>query len=242
MVAWSSHAHAHVLSVRGCAIAAKRLRAPTLTCNIVRFHNPNDRARPRLSFGALCRDSRRVITVQTPLRHVVPNIKWSRSTELACCDSRQDYDFVKARNEYEDVLQCNNLPSTRTPRGHQFPAAFMIRASGLDKVRQHPGTQALFRTPRTWQESREKSLGTRMGATARFSRLGSREVFVSVELGHCLNIRLARVGGAAVCCGTPLLKCLFQPQCFYCYCFHWCTPSFSKCFRPPPTKKLNSHG
>lgn len=46
---------------------------------------------------------------------------------------REDYAMVAARNEYEDVLQCNNLPSSRTPRGHQFPAAFMIRASGLDK-------------------------------------------------------------------------------------------------------------
>ena len=27
--------------------------------------------------------------------------------------------------EFVDVIQCNNAPSTRTPRGHQFPAAFM---------------------------------------------------------------------------------------------------------------------
>lgn len=46
----------------------------------------------------------------------------------------QDYDFVAGKSEYEDVLQCNNTPSSATPRGHQFPAAFMIRASGMDKV------------------------------------------------------------------------------------------------------------
>jgi len=46
---------------------------------------------------------------------------------------REDYDFIVGRNEYEDVIQCNNKPSTGTCRGHQFPAAFMIRASGLDK-------------------------------------------------------------------------------------------------------------
>ncbi|XP_022783674.1 putative aminopeptidase W07G4.4 [Stylophora pistillata] len=46
---------------------------------------------------------------------------------------REDYDFVKAHSEYAEVLQCNNSPSSRTPRGHQFPAAFLIRASGLDK-------------------------------------------------------------------------------------------------------------
>ncbi|EDV22797.1 expressed hypothetical protein [Trichoplax adhaerens] len=46
---------------------------------------------------------------------------------------REDYDFVGPESVYEDVRQCNDLPSSRTPRGHQFPAAFMIRASGLDK-------------------------------------------------------------------------------------------------------------
>ena len=46
---------------------------------------------------------------------------------------REDYDFVMGKSEYEDVLQCNNVPSSLTPRGHQFPAAFMIRASGMDK-------------------------------------------------------------------------------------------------------------
>ena len=46
----------------------------------------------------------------------------------------KDYEFANAKSEYADVLQCNNSPSSRTPRGHQFPAAFLIRASGLDKV------------------------------------------------------------------------------------------------------------
>ncbi|KAK3706766.1 hypothetical protein QZH41_004505 [Actinostola sp. cb2023] len=46
---------------------------------------------------------------------------------------REDYNFAKGKSEYEDVLQCNNQPSSRTPRGHQFPGAFLIRASGLDK-------------------------------------------------------------------------------------------------------------
>lgn len=32
-----------------------------------------------------------------------------------------------------DVIQCNNLASSATPRGHQFPAAFLARVSGLDK-------------------------------------------------------------------------------------------------------------
>ena len=43
----------------------------------------------------------------------------------------QDFEMVRARTLCEDVLSCNNLPSTATPRGHQFPAAFLIKAAGL---------------------------------------------------------------------------------------------------------------
>lgn len=50
---------------------------------------------------------------------------------------REDYEFHKGKSEYEDILQCNNLPSSATPRGHQTPAAFLIMASGLDKVHTH---------------------------------------------------------------------------------------------------------
>lgn len=46
---------------------------------------------------------------------------------------REDYKMVDGRTDAEDILQCNNEPSSATPRGHQFPAAFLIRASGLDK-------------------------------------------------------------------------------------------------------------
>jgi len=46
---------------------------------------------------------------------------------------REDWNFVVGKSEYEDILQCNNVASSRTPRGHQMPAAFLIRVSGLDK-------------------------------------------------------------------------------------------------------------
>lgn len=46
---------------------------------------------------------------------------------------REDFDFCKGKSEYEQILQCNNLPSSGTPRGHQFPAAFLTIVSGLDK-------------------------------------------------------------------------------------------------------------
>merc|ERR1740129_2175523 len=43
---------------------------------------------------------------------------------------KEDYEFIKDKSgEFVDVLQCNNAPSTRTPRGHQFPAAFMLQVS-----------------------------------------------------------------------------------------------------------------
>ncbi len=39
---------------------------------------------------------------------------------------KEDFDFVKdASGEFVDVLQCNNAASSRTPRGHQFPGAFL---------------------------------------------------------------------------------------------------------------------
>lgn len=46
---------------------------------------------------------------------------------------RVDFKFNRSKGYGEDLLQCNNLPSSRTPRGHQIPAAFLIVASGLDK-------------------------------------------------------------------------------------------------------------
>lgn len=46
---------------------------------------------------------------------------------------REDFDFIAPKTAEYDVLQCNNASSVATPRGHQFPAAFMLIASGLDK-------------------------------------------------------------------------------------------------------------
>jgi leucyl aminopeptidase len=44
---------------------------------------------------------------------------------------REDWDFVKPRSKADDVLSCNNAPSSATERGHQFPMAFLAIASGL---------------------------------------------------------------------------------------------------------------
>lgn len=46
---------------------------------------------------------------------------------------REDFDFVQPRSSADDVLSCNNAPSSATARGHQFPMAFLCLASGLVK-------------------------------------------------------------------------------------------------------------
>ena len=44
---------------------------------------------------------------------------------------REDYAFVAPKSAAEDVLSSNRLASVATPRGHQFPFAFLDIASGL---------------------------------------------------------------------------------------------------------------
>jgi leucyl aminopeptidase len=46
---------------------------------------------------------------------------------------REDWAFVRPRSSADDVLSCNNAASTATPRGHQFPMAFLAIASGLER-------------------------------------------------------------------------------------------------------------
>lgn len=55
---------------------------------------------------------------------------WGDPIELSRL-RREDFDFVKPRSKADDVLSCNNAPSSDTPRGHQFPMAFLILAAGL---------------------------------------------------------------------------------------------------------------
>jgi len=46
---------------------------------------------------------------------------------------QDDFDFNSGKVIGEDILQCNNAASSRTPRGHQVPVAFLIQTTGLDK-------------------------------------------------------------------------------------------------------------
>ncbi|MBI2390864.1 MAG: aminopeptidase [Deltaproteobacteria bacterium] len=44
---------------------------------------------------------------------------------------REDYALIAARSSAEDVVSSNRLASVNTPRGHQFPFAFLDVAAGL---------------------------------------------------------------------------------------------------------------
>nr|VZI30909.1 unnamed protein product [Spirometra erinaceieuropaei] len=46
---------------------------------------------------------------------------------------REDYDVTNGQSEYEDLMQSFHLNPSEHARGHQFPAAYLIRASGLDE-------------------------------------------------------------------------------------------------------------
>ncbi|PHZ10099.1 Zn-dependent exopeptidase [Rhizopus microsporus ATCC 52813] len=46
---------------------------------------------------------------------------------------REDVECVKGGRSSEDLVSANDLASTMTNRGHQYPAGFMLQASGLDQ-------------------------------------------------------------------------------------------------------------
>lgn len=56
---------------------------------------------------------------------------WGDAAEISR-SRREDFDFVTPRTKADDVLSSNNAPSAITARGHQFPMAFLLQASGLD--------------------------------------------------------------------------------------------------------------
>jgi leucyl aminopeptidase len=57
---------------------------------------------------------------------------WGDQFEISTL-RREDFEFVAPKTAEYDVRQVNNQSSAATPRGHQFPAAVMAIASGLDK-------------------------------------------------------------------------------------------------------------
>lgn len=57
---------------------------------------------------------------------------WGDNGELSY-SRREDFDIIRPRTKADDVLSSNNGPSARTARGHQFPMAYLLRVSGLEK-------------------------------------------------------------------------------------------------------------
>jgi hypothetical protein len=84
-----------------------------------------------------CRKILKVLGIRSKL--VPSEEKTTNSTEVAKFHSKIAAFIylvgVLGKGEAEDVLQCNNKPSSQTARGHQGPAAFLVLTSGLDKVR-----------------------------------------------------------------------------------------------------------
>ncbi|WP_028112116.1 peptidase M17 [Ferrimonas kyonanensis] len=58
--------------------------------------------------------------------------RWAEPVELSTL-RREDFAQVAPRSESEDLLSSNNGASVNISRGHQFPLAFLLKASGLDR-------------------------------------------------------------------------------------------------------------
>ena len=68
---------------------------------------------------------RRMLTVIEEGMGVYPGLIKIRPVSMI---KGYDICFLQDKSgEFVSVLQCNNAPSSRTPRGHQFPAAFMMQ-------------------------------------------------------------------------------------------------------------------
>lgn len=90
--------------------------------------------------NAVARKSRNAQAIQ------VAGDEWGDVFEVSNM-RREDVAMVtpKIRADH-DVVQCNTLPSSRTPRGHQFPAAMMSKAAGLDEYGLAAGDKAIAYT------------------------------------------------------------------------------------------------
>lgn len=62
--------------------------------------------------------------------------RWGDPSEISR-SRREDFRFIEGRTKADDILSCNNAPSSQTVRGHQFPMAFLVMASGLDAHGRH---------------------------------------------------------------------------------------------------------
>lgn len=72
--------------------------------------------------------------VQSAMALVEAGDMWGDGAEISR-SRREDFAFVAPRTKADDILSSNNAASAVTARGHQFPMAFLVLSSGLDK---HP--------------------------------------------------------------------------------------------------------
>ncbi|KAL5471135.1 hypothetical protein EMCRGX_G029218 [Ephydatia muelleri] len=103
----------------------------TLTGHVIRTYGPNYTVSVQLNLTFVCAG----ITLSL-VCICVTRLYWIMALQgrsVLHSPYRQDYEIVAPLSEYEDVLQSNTSASSPSPRGHQFPAAFHLIASGLDK-------------------------------------------------------------------------------------------------------------
>ncbi|TKB49713.1 leucyl aminopeptidase family protein [Ferrimonas sediminicola] len=94
----------------------------TLTGHVVRAYGP---------YTGVVENSVARVSQQGQLMQQIGE-RWGEPVELSTL-RREDFAQVAPRSESEDLLSSNNGASVNISRGHQFPQAFLLKASGLDR-------------------------------------------------------------------------------------------------------------
>jgi leucyl aminopeptidase len=122
------------------------LSVATLTGHVYRAHGPY--------VGAIGNEAARDRGVLDALERL--GELWGEPMERAR-PRREDYAIVAPRTSAEDVMSSNRLASVNTPRGHQFPFAFLDVAAGLRETKlpfTHLDIAGVALDPPDWQLGR----------------------------------------------------------------------------------------
>jgi leucyl aminopeptidase len=95
----------------------------TLTGHVIRAYG---------HYGAAVPNGPAYCEAGTHQRLIAAGDRWGDPFELSRL-RREDMDLGRGHCGTADIVSSNSRPSTMTNRGHMFPAAFMIIASGLEK-------------------------------------------------------------------------------------------------------------
>ncbi|MBR9726447.1 M17 family metallopeptidase [Shewanella intestini] len=117
-----SHLKGQATSINGKQSKPPQLYSvATLTGHVVRCYG---------GYSALVENS---VAKQQQLANHLEQIGtlWGEPLEVSSLRP-DDFDKIADRNGAADVISSNNGPSSVTTRGHQYPAAFLIKAAGLD--------------------------------------------------------------------------------------------------------------